>query len=94
MVVHEPQRAVRSKGVETMDSLYTLTQVADAHRDDLLRQAQPEYRLVRPERQRFEFLRRTVGMFQRRMHEAGSTTRPGSLPPSRSGLPTHTTSQR
>ncbi len=50
-----------------MDSLYTLMQLADAHRDDLLRQAQPEYRLVKPKRQRSEILGSTVGMLRRRV---------------------------
>jgi hypothetical protein len=49
-----------------MDSLYTLMQVAEAHTADLLRQAQPEYRPVKPRRGRSEFLGRARSSLRRR----------------------------
>jgi hypothetical protein len=49
-----------------MDSLYTLMQVAEAHTADLLLQAQPDYRPVKPKRGRPEFVGRTRRLLQRR----------------------------
>jgi hypothetical protein len=55
-------------------------QVADAHRDNLLRQAQPEYRLVKPNRQRCGILGSTVGLLRRRVRlDSGARFAPSAV---------------